>query len=294
MDKPVLNMIWQTLDGDQTTFEFDYTVDILFKEFNQNRIFDNKTYSTILDNALIIYSNNNRGQSNDFLNYLNEYEKRGYNFFLLQYSNEDLNHDCSYYSKAKYVFRNYYDPLITQTNVKTLPLGVKSGYLNNNNDYSNSYNKKYDFSFIGCPKADRNDVFIHMMALNPEKIFLHKTHGWNCTTALSTSECIEIYKKTRFAPCPKGFNHPDSFRLMECLEWGAIPILRNYPEVGEKYINEIWGEGHPIPIVESWSEIKNYSEMSDSDYSALQNKVITWYLETKNKLANDIKNIIMM
>ena len=28
-----INLIWQTFNGDQTTFEFEYTTEILFKNF---------------------------------------------------------------------------------------------------------------------------------------------------------------------------------------------------------------------------------------------------------------------
>ena len=57
-NKLPINLIWQTFNGDQTNFEFEYTTEVLFKNFEQNRVFDDSKLSTVLDNSVIIYSNN--------------------------------------------------------------------------------------------------------------------------------------------------------------------------------------------------------------------------------------------
>ena len=61
-----INLIWQTFNGDQTTFEFEYTTEILFKNFKQKRIFDDGKLLTVLDNSVIIYSNNLNNISEEF------------------------------------------------------------------------------------------------------------------------------------------------------------------------------------------------------------------------------------
>jgi hypothetical protein len=55
-NKLPINLIWQTFNGDQTNFEFEYTTEVLFKNFEQNRVFDDGKLSTVLDNSVIIYS----------------------------------------------------------------------------------------------------------------------------------------------------------------------------------------------------------------------------------------------
>jgi len=282
-----LNLIWQTCDGDQTNFEYEYTTEVLFKNFKQNKIFDNNTYNTVLDNSVIIYSNNSGGISDEFNSYLDKFVKNNYTFYLLHFSNEDLNHNCNYYSKAKHVFRNYYDSNIVNTNVTFVPLGVKSGFINKANDYSESKTKTYNASFIGQPKSDRNDLIEQLEKMN--NVFIHKTSNWNCSTSLSQQECIDIYRKTKFVPCPMGWCHPDSFRLMECLEWGAIPILKNYNQLD--YIKKVWGDT-PLPVVESWNEVSKYSSINDFDYNVLQNRVIDWYINFKRQLSLNVLNTI--
>ena len=279
-----LNLIWQTFNGDQTNFEFEYTTEVLFKDFEQNRIFDDGKLSTVLDNSVIIYSNNSNTISGEFNDYLNKFVEKGYKFYLLHFSNENLSHNCDYYAKANHVFRNYYDSNIVGDNVTFIPLGVKTGFINKNNDKP-SNTKEYEFSFIGQPKSDRQDLLSAMEKM--ENVFIHKTNSWNCSTSLTQDECISIYGKTKFVPCPMGWVHPDSFRLMECLESGSIPVLKNYNNL--EYFTKVWGDS-PIPVVNSWDEIVNYYNMNIDKYNELYDNVFEWYHRFKNELLLNIKN----
>jgi hypothetical protein len=278
-----LNLIWQTFNGDQTTFEFEYTTEVLFKDVKQNRIFDDGQLTQVLDNSVIIYSTNSNNISEEFNNYLNKFVNLGYTFYLLHFSNEGLSHNCDYYSKAKHVFRNYYDPNITSQNVTFIPLGVKSGFINKTENLLGT--KEYEFAFIGQPKSDREELLSIMETM--ENIFIHKTNSWNCSTSLTQDKCISIYNKTKFTPCPMGWVHPDSFRLMESLESGSIPILKNYNNL--EYFTKVWGES-PIPVVNSWDEIKIYHNMNTDDYNELHSKVFNWYSEFKSQLTLTVKN----
>jgi hypothetical protein len=84
-----------------------------------------------------------------------------------------------------------------------------------------------------------------------------------------------------------GWVHPDSFRLMECLESGSIPILKNYNNL--EYFTKVWGDS-PIPVVNSWNEIVKYYNMDNNQYNELHNNVINWYSTFKSSLALKIKN----
>ena len=278
-----INLIWQTFNGDQTTFEFEYTTEILFKNIEQNTIFDDGKLSIVLDNSVIIYSNNSNGISEEFNNYLNKFVDNGYKFNLLHFSNENLGHNCDYYSKANHVFRNYYDPNITSQNVTFIPLGVKSGFVSKRTN-TNPTTKEYEFTFIGQPKSDRQELLSVIEQM--ENVFIHKTNSWNCSTALTQDECISIYNKTKFVPCPMGWVHPDSFRLMECLESGSIPILKNYNDL--EYFTKAWGHS-PLPVVNSWEEITNYYNMDNNQYNELYKNVFDWYSSFKSNLSSKIK-----
>ena len=278
-----LNLIWQTFNGDQTNFEFEYTTEVLFKNIEHNKIFDDGQLSTVLDNSVIIYSNNSNNISDDFNNYLNKFVELGYTFYLLHFSNENLGHNCDYYSKANHVFRNYYDSNIITQNITFIPLGVKTGFINKNENSLDT--KEYEFVFIGQPKSDRQELLSVMESM--ENVFIHKTNSWNCSTSLTQDECISIYRKSKFVPCPMGWVHPDSFRIMECLESGSIPILKNYNNL--EYFTKVWGDS-PLPVVNSWDEITNYYKMNEEDFLKLKTLVFNWYKEFKIQLTLKVKN----
>ena len=120
-----------------------------------------------------------------------------------------------------------------------------------------------------------------------ENVFIHKTNSWNCSTSLTQDECISIYRKTKFVPCPMGWVHPDSFRIMECLESGSIPILKNYNNL--EYFTKVWGDS-PLPVVNSWDEITNYYKMNEEDFLKLKTLVFNWYKEFKIQLTLKVKN----
>jgi hypothetical protein len=219
----------------------------------------------------------------EFMSYLNSYKEKGFTFYLLHLSNERPEDPCNYYSLAKHVFRSYYAPEMAKENVTFFPLGFKSGYLNREKSLSDCDNKDISACFIGHPKSDRNELIQVLEGI--DSTFVHKTNAWNCSTSLSSDECIEIYKRSRYAPCPMGWIHPDSFRISEVLEWGCVPIIKRHK--GLDYFQNIF-PGHPMPVVSSWSEIPKIIE--SSDYCSLRDRTQEWYLGYIGDLNQKIKN----
>lgn len=281
-----LNLIWQTNNGDETWFDQDYITDVLFAEFEQNRVFDNKQFQTVLDNSVIIYSYNFETPPQEFFDYINKFIEKGYTFYLHHTSNEALYSNYDYYKMFKRVFRTSYNPNISLDHVRYVPLGFKRGFDNKEKDFTMPENKVYDFTFIGQAKSDRPEMLEQLRKFNS---FIHTTEQWNCPTQLSADECKEKYAMTKFAPCPMGWTHPDSFRIMETLESRTIPILRRYTNLD--YFTTPWGEA-PIPVVESWEELGTFAKMSDDEYRALYKIVFDWYAEFRAGLAKSIKEQI--
>jgi len=285
LTKKRLNLIWQTKQGEQTDFEFEYVTQVLFKDIEINYHFDEGAYSMILDNSVIIYSNDSKKAPPELIYYLNKFRRKKFRFYLLHFSNEGLNHDYWYYSKANYVFRNYFDPQIKAPNVLFIPLGFKSGNLNKDSTLNNCGEKMIDVSFVGQPKSDRFEMINVMEKMQSH--YVHKTTSWNCPTALSQEECIDIYKKTKYAPCPMGNVHPDSFRICEALEWGSIPVVRTVN--GTDYFTNVFGN-HPLKVVNNWAELPEV--INGNNYCAERKHVHTWYQNFKAELQTKIKDII--
>lgn len=281
-----LNLIWQTNLKDQNGFEVEYITKVLFSKFSIINHFDELRYESVVDNSLIIYSCDSREIDPNFIGYLNKFLKRGFFFFLLHLSNENLNHNCWYYSKANYVFRSYFDPSIKQRNVMFLPLGFQSGYFNKAETITACNERDIDVTFIGHPKSDRFEMLQQIEKLEP--VFTHKTREWNCSSSLSIEECIEVYRRTKYAPCPMGNAHQDSFRLFEVLEWGCVPILKRLHN-GIDYLTPVFGK-HSLTVIDSWEEIPEI--VNQANYCELMQLTRQWYIEFKTGLQNKIQDII--
>jgi len=278
------NIIWQTCNGDQTTFEYEYITNVLLKNLSFEKIYDDCTLSTVKNNSVIVYSNNATTVTPEFESYLKKFSDQNLNYWLIHLSNENLSHNTNYYEKTKKVFRNYYDSSIKEKNVIFIPLGFKSGFYNyeeNQSEYST--NKIYNFSFIGQPKSDRNELINVLEKF--KNTFIHKTNSWNCVSAMNQDECKNIYKVSKFTPCPMGWVHPDSFRIMESMEWGSIPILKIYNNLD--WFSNVWGES-PLPIINNWCELENYNDMDEINYKNLHNEVFNWYKIYKKELNSKI------
>lgn len=278
-----LNLIWQTSEGDQTSFEMEYITEVLFSGIKFDKFFDKGSLTTILDNSIVIYSSIRGYVTPEFISYLNNFRSNGFTFYLLHLSNERPEDPCNYYSLAKHVFRSYYAPEMDKENVTFIPLGFKSGYLNKEKTFSDCDKKDISACFMGHPKSDRNELIRVLEGIDSN--FIHKTNSWNCPTSLSSDSCIEIYKRSKYAPCPMGWIHPDSFRISEVLEWGCVPILKKYN--GLDYFQNIF-PGHPMPVVSSWEEIPSVIE--SPDYCSLRDKTQEWYLGYIEDLKQKIKN----
>jgi hypothetical protein len=87
-----------------------------------------------------------------------------------------------------------------------------------------------------------------------------------------------------------GWVHPDSFRIMEVLESGSIPVLKNYNNLD--YFSKVWGES-PLPTVDDWGQLKELSDMDNESYKTMYHKVIQWYDNFKLELSEKIKNIVL-
>lgn len=285
-----LNLIWQTNDGDETWFEQEYITDVLYSEFEQNRVFDNKQFNTVLDNSVIIYSWNFETPPPEFFNYIDKFIEKGYTFYLHHLSNEAIYFNYDYYKLFKRVFRTSYNSFIQFDNVRFVPLGFKRGFVNKDKNFTMPDSKIYDFTFIGQAKSDRPEMLEKIRNMANVNPFIHTTESWGCPTQLSVEACRDIYAQTKFAPCPMGWTHPDSFRIMETLESRTIPVLRRYHDMN--YFTSAWGNESPIPTVETWDELETLAQMSPAEYADLYTKVFTWYETFRTTLPKTIQQEI--
>jgi hypothetical protein len=133
--------------------------------------------------------------------------------------------------------RNYHHQFYNYTdNTIVFPLG----YTNDCKKFIS--NKKYDWSFVGAIKSDREEMLNTFSQLSNHYV----------NTNLPKEEMCEIYSQSIFVPCGRGNSSLDCFRLYEASMNGAIPVV-----VGSKEEIECtfkYEENPPWVFAETWNE----------------------------------------
>ena len=109
------------------------------------------------------------------------------------------------------------------------------------------------------------------------------------------SAYIRNVADTIFAPCPAG-NNPETFRIYESLDLGAIPIIVHPTNDEINFLNfGLWTE-YPGPILKNWNELDNFFanlDRSASNLDSLQSKVQHWYERFQNKARQALSKTLL-
>ena len=280
-----LCVIWQTAQGQQTDFERQFLCDVVLAATPHEAIFDAASCQTPAENAVVVYSSFDAHPPTALLAYL----ARSPGHSLVHTGDERLQHDWSHYRAARVVFRSYYDPRQRQNHVFTLPLGFQSGFLNEVGPVALDA-KDMIWCFAGQLKSHRKKMVAVLSTFSPNKV--HLTSQWSDPEAIAPTAMAALYARTIFAPCPFGFRNPDSFRVMEALEGGCIPVVLSF--LGEDYFRFIYGE-HPFIVARSWARAAAEMRGLLADPGRLRERqvaVADWYARFKSDLALDVRDIL--
>lgn len=187
--------------------------------------------------------------------------------------NNNIHNELGNYCKL--FLRNYHHPSYTYTsNTLIFPLGYT-------NDCSqNISSKKYDWSFIGEIKSDREEMINTFSKLSNN--FIGKD--------INKKEMCQIYSETHFVPCGRGNSSLDCFRLYEASMNGAIPVV-----VGSRDEIETtfcYDEVPPFIFSNSWQNALMICQDLLSNKIRLterRNQVLEWWNNTVSKIQKEIK-----
>lgn len=214
-----------------------------------------------------------------------EYEKAGYTYCILHLSDEDLK-PIVYPSSCACIFRNYYNPILTDSRIVYLPLGYKTGFTT-----SIHRQKEYDWVFAGdIKKSDRQEMVQALQSLD-KKGYIYTTRGFNSSDCLTTEDYATLLMSSWFAPSPIGNKNIECFRTWEALEAGSIPIVLDSssfikPHISQYYATLVkacgFDEPIPFPVLPSWKDVNEGCKWNDAPM--LQQKCIEWWTRFKTSL----------
>lgn len=273
-----ITIVWQR--NKDLTWETDW-IHWLFSDITDN-IVDNLDHSLYLDNSVLIDTLHAAPYHND---YAREMRRRGLRFGLVHLTDEGSDNDVSSYPNCDFVVRNFLRKGM-QEHVLTIPLGWTVGTRCTEPDRS-TYDRTLNWSCIvhrvDASRAELSHVFSDL----PNGMFYAVDHHG---PRLSTDKMSEIYRNSNFVPCPSGRITPESFRVFEALENGAIPIV---PKTD--YWHLCYGIDFPAIQVNNWHEAKDTIKIMSENPAVVEKyrrHCIDWWTESKRKTKLQVEQLV--
>ena len=249
---------------------------------------DLRLQDAAVDLEIIIYSGIQREPKTELLDVVQDGARSPRVLFHL--SDEKLRHRNRVYSEFDLVVRNYFDPrLAWRKNVVFFPLGWTDAF--GGDLVRLDAPKTYLWSFCGAKKVSREKLVDAFSSLAGG--FLHLTSGWNSDDQLAPTKVKNVYSESTFVLCPAGNAHFDTFRIMEALQAGAIPVVVKF--LGRDFAKYTFGE-HPFLVANSWQDAAKIIQKASASPSQLQEwraSVRAWYLAYVAGLEKKVRQILL-
>lgn len=129
--------------------------------------------------------------------------------------------------------------------------------------------KVHNWFFAGQVTHESRQRLVELLRESPVEGQLVSTEGF--AQGMPQSDYYQTINYSKTVPAPGGPCSPDSFRMYEALEAGAIPIPEN-PDFFSMLFTDT-----PFPIVQNWEEINEYLGNFKDRYPELNNEVFAWW-----------------
>jgi hypothetical protein len=290
-----LKILWQ-IDPRENYWETDW-VRYLLSGLNCTEIIDGR-YEQFHDGCIVLDNRIDPQKTG----YYFEMMKRGHRFGLFHLSDEQFYDDCSAYSFANFVLRNYWARAFADDKrVLVVPLGMMNGFRIETQKPARERNHVWAFAG-NAKKSTRAQMLAAMSTISGG--FYHGTYGTeppahpigdasDLKAPLAVADYARLMSEAIFAPCPAGWENLDSFRLCEAFEAGCIPIVEKRPTYD--YFRYLMG-AHPALAIESWSETPALIQALMDNPEALEEKRVlcaNWWRTFKTSIVARVRNHVL-
>jgi glycosyltransferase involved in cell wall biosynthesis len=210
---------------------------------------------------------------------------------IIHMADEKLRHSPRNYGKAHTVIREYFNPMLWRRRVYFVPIGYNENLVDAIKALPPVSEKTFLWSFVGNLKNDRGEMLEAFKSLNPHKAMVNQS-GFMKGPMAEDIDVAKAYRASNFVLCPFGSLSPDTWRIMEALEAGAIPVtvaLR-----GIDYFKFTFGD-HPFIIGKTWKDaaakVRALSENPER-LELLQQEAEVWYANYLDTLKKDVELIL--
>ena len=156
--------------------------------------------------------------------------------------------------------------------------------------------KSLDYFFSGQITHERRqmlakaeEVIEEFRENNQLKGKFNSTPGF--TQGLKPEDYYKEMMKAKAVPCPAGPATPDSFRLFEALECGAVPIADSKSPAGViNYWQQLYPDA-PFPIFEDYGVLQGELMNVRDNYPVMNNDCLAWWIRYKHDLKEDLLGV---
>ncbi len=211
---------------------------------------------------------------------------------IIHASDEKLRHKSSNYRHAKIVIRQYFNPNLWKRRTFFIPIGYNESIVRHISVGPAERVRLYAWSFFGNLKGDRDQMLGVFEKIRPNRASTSQTGMLGPGLPLTDEEVADLLVNSHFVLCPFGSLSPDTWRVMEALEAGAIPV--SVKMRGLDYFTFVFGD-HPFVVSDSWDDAARDVANVLSDPALLAAKhaqVASWYEEFTERLSRDILAIV--
>ena len=209
----------------------------------------------------------------------------GYEYAVIDLSDETRSSSTASYDRANFVLRNYYRPGMDE-HVLHIPLGYNTGFTTVT-DNPPATERTNTWAWVGQRwDQTREQMRSAMMTIPDGKIHVAADESERLTPA----DMSKIYRNSIFVPAPHGWFVIDSFRVTEALEAGCIPIVER-----SDYWQNLYGEEPPFIQVSNWAEVPYVVNALLRDPVMLEElrlRCYNWWLGTKDLVTQQVEYLV--
>jgi hypothetical protein len=210
---------------------------------------------------------------------------------IIHGGDKHLRHKSRNYGQAPIVIREHFNPMMRKKGLYFIPVGWRESFFRALKGSSSPSQTTVLWSFVGRRRPDRKTMLENFYSLGPHTVVLNKgTSG--SVNRVSDIKLAEIYRASSFVLCPFGGSAPDTGRIMEALEAGAIPVTVAFRRID--YFRFVFGD-HPFIVGSDWGEatakVKSLSE-NPEQLDELRQKCQAWYSNYLVTLHKDIEILL--
>jgi hypothetical protein len=154
---------------------------------------------------------------------------------------------------------------------------------------SEAMSRPFDWYFAGQVTHERREVCVSMFSQQAQdRGEAHPSDGF--TRGLSRPEYLRGLAATRIAPCPSGPCSPDTMRLWEALEAGALPIADLATPKGNRigfwsYLLDLDETAVPFPTILAWGVVPRLYDDWLARWPENANRASAWWQGYKRTMA---------